>query len=269
MTLLLAIRAHAPLLLLLWLLLVVANTACDRSQPAGPSCGAPGTNTVLREGGCYCLAGHVLNDTGTGCVPEMPPVDTDGGVVALDDGGPPPEVDAGHVMGTLREVDTSDGTCGAGCAAVGFPCATSCDEGAGFASYGYYDWDYGWYRGVHQENLASCETTPASSWSDGSETYELGRLVCCCEIPEVTVVAARTSDTRTCDTICTDEGFAGCAGFAEWPNEDTTGGTLATYYRPETGSVTDVVMGCAANPPLTSDIAGAVRQLRDYRCACL
>lgn len=266
-------QPSTPVVFLVTLLIGFAAAGCDdraHGDPAGGACGAPGTNTVMLADGCYCLAGFVLNEAATGCVPESPAPTTDaggseadGGVAVMPDAGPTP------VPGTLREVDTSDGTCAAGCAAVGFPCATSCEEGAGFASYGYYDWDYGWYRGVHQENLAACGVTPDASWSDGSETYELGRLVCCCEIPEVHVVSARAMDTRTCDTICAESGYATCAEFAEWPNEDAHGGTLATYYRPETGSVTDVVMGCGANPPATDYIAGATRQLDGYRCGCV
>jgi hypothetical protein len=191
----------------------------------------------------------------------------DGGLgdgAVLDDGSMADT--APPIEGTMREVDAMD--CASGCASLGFPCATSCESGAGFASYGYYDWDYGWYVGVHQEDLAACDAVPAPTYSEAGETYELGRLVCCCEIPETTVVRARPGDDRTCDTVCADAGHDACADFHEWPSEDTNGGTIATYERPETGSVTYVVMGCGANPPATRRIAGADRYLRDYRCAC-
>ena len=251
------------------LLLGAGCQSRDRTGPGeGATCGAPGTNTVMLEDGCYCVVGHVLNASGDACVPEdgPAPVAPDGGVTP--DAGPP-ETDAGPMgVGTVREVDTSDGNCAAGCAAVGFPCTTTCEEGAGWASYGYYDWDYGWYRSVHTSDLASCEAVPAPSYSEAGTEYELGKLVCCCEIPEVTVVRAAPGESRTCTEICVDEGHGDCAEFQDWANEDAHGGTLATYYRAATGSVTDVVMGCGAIPPATRHIAGADRTLRDFRCAC-
>ena len=190
---------------------------------------------------------------------------SDAGVDAPSDAA---VVDAGRAEGTLREVDAPDGHCASGCADLGFPCTTICDGTAGFASYGYYDWDIGLYRSVHQEDFATCDDVPAATWSEGGETYEMGRQVCCCEVPAVDIVSARSGDDRTCTQICIDAGHTACADFHDWPSEDTNGGTRATYYRAATGSVTDVIMGCEANPPLTRRIAGAERTLRDYRCAC-
>ncbi len=140
--------------------------------------------------------------------------------------------------------------------------------GAGWVSYGYYDWDYGWYRSVHDEPFATCtEGAPYTEYREAGETYELGSMHCCCEIPEVTRRSGNVASPMTCDDICAAHGMA-CANFHEWPNEDASGGILATYYRAATGSVTDVVMGCGAIPPPTRRIANAERTLRNYSCAC-
>jgi serine/threonine protein kinase len=68
--------------------------------------------------------------------------------------------------------------------------------------------------------------------------------------------------------LCAGKGHAGCADFHQWQSTDGSGGELARYDRAETGSVTYVVMGCAAVPPPTKYIAGATRQLGAYTCAC-
>lgn len=262
-----------PFFSVLFLLALVAPTGCqsERQRPAttGLECGAEGTHTVLIEGTCYCEAGHVLASGGDRCEPDPVTADAatgaDAGAVTADaaiepDAGPPPE-------GTLRGVGTSVSTCAEGCAAVGFPCAATCEGTAGRASYGYYDWDYGWYRSVHSEDLASCDATWASSYdhTDG-ESYELGEVYCCCEIPDVSQVAG--VEGETCEQTCAARGFEGCASFHEWPGEDTAGGTLAAYERPSTGSVTYIVMGCDATPPAEDRIAGATRYLRSWECAC-
>lgn len=244
----------------------------ERERPTAPGteCGADGTNTVVVDGACYCRAGYVLAAGGDRCVlPDGPAGDAavaaDAGPLVGDDAGaadagPPPE-------GTLRGVGTSVSTCAEGCAAIGFSCTGTCEGTAGRASYGYYDWDYGWYRSVHSEDLASCDATWADTHdhTDG-ETYELGEVYCCCDIPEVSEIGG--VDGETCEETCAARGFEGCASFHEWPGEDTAGGTLATYERAATGSVTYIVMGCGATPPEEDYIAGATRTLRDWRCAC-
>jgi hypothetical protein len=251
--------------------LIASGCGLEPRTVAGPLCGDEGTHTVPTADGCRCEVGYRPNATRDACVIEETDVTPDAVVAdgGLDDGAvedTAPADTAPPIEGTMREVDAMD--CASGCANLGFPCATTCESGAGFASYGYYDWDYGWYVGVHQEDLSVCDAVPADSYSEAGETYELGRLVCCCEIPESHVVSSSPGDTRTCDSICADAGYDACAEFHEWPGEDVSGGTLATYERPETGSVTYVVMGCAADPPATRRIAGAERYLRDYRCAC-
>lgn len=257
-------------LLLLTVLVLAAGCGSERMRAAeGPTCGEDGTHTVLIDGTCYCEAGHVLAPSGDRCVPETTGADAameaDAGAEERVDAGPP---DAGPPPeGTLRGVGTSHATCAEGCAAIGFSCTGTCEGTVGRASYGYYDWDYGWYRSVHSEDLASCDATWADTYdhTDG-ETYELGEVYCCCDIPEVSVVSG--ADGETCEETCASRGFEGCASFHEWPSEDTSGGTLATYERPETGSVTYIVMGCGATPPEEDYIAGATRYLRDWDCAC-
>jgi len=189
--------------------------------------------------------------------------------MVLGDDAAAPDAPAPEVPGTLRGVGTSQPSCAAGCAAIGFPCVTTCEGRAGRASYGYYDWDYGWYRETTSADLASCDDAAAPTQRDAEGmTRDLGEVYCCCAIPEVTVVTAPASNDRACRDVCTDRGLGACAEFHEWPGEDYAGGTLATYERPETGSVTYVVMGCDAIPPATDYIAGATRYLRDYDCAC-
>jgi hypothetical protein len=220
----------------------------------------------MLESGCFCIADHELAPTGDRCVPIGGAAD---GGVDVDAGS----VDGGHdagplAPGTIREVPRSSADCAMACAELGFPCTTTCEEGAGWASYGYYDWDYGWYRSVHQESLATCvDGAPFSEWTEAGETYELGAMYCCCEIPEVTTRPGSAAAPRTCDDICADDGLA-CAGFHEWPSDEGVGGLIATYYRAATGSVTYIVMGCGAIPSATRRIANAERTLRDYRCAC-
>lgn len=254
------------------LLLAFLVSGCrerDRGMD-GPACGDPGTHTVVvPPDGCVCEAGYVPNATGSACVlaatPDAMTPDTMGDAGAPDatpDAPPPPP------PGTLREAAEEGIDCAAGCAAIGFPCTTTCDATAGFASYGYYDWDFGLYRTVHQQDLLACDDVPAPTHSEEGETYEIGRQVCCCALPEITTVSSLPADDRTCTQICADAGHGACADYHDWPNESANGGTLASYYRPATGSIAHVVMGCEANPPPMRRIAGADRELRDYRCAC-
>lgn len=240
----------------------------DTPMRGGFECGAAGTNTVLIDGTCFCLEGHVIAASGDRCVPaDEVPLD-DGGTVDPVDAGTP---DGGDALrpGTLRGVGTSHGTCAAGCASIGFSCTTTCEPGAGRASYGYYDWDYGWYRETTSVDLATCDARPDATRTDpAGEVRELGEVYCCCDIPETTTITAPRTNDQTCTAVCASAGYAGCADFAEWSGEEANGGALAAYERPETGSITYVVYGCEAVPRREANIAGATRYLSYYDCAC-
>ena len=229
------------------------NIACGQSQCVAGIAGyrCVGENTaVVNAHACR------IDDAGVSRIDADKPRKEDAG-----------EPDAGLPPGMLRGVGTSHATCAEGCTSIGFSCVPTCEDSAGLLSYGYYDWDYGLYRAVHTESLEHCDATPSETYdhSDG-ETYELSKVFCCCDIPEVSIVNGVVGET--CAQTCMSRGHSDCAEFHEWPGEEANGGTLVTYSRPETGSTTKVVMGCEATPPAERRIAGALRYLSYWSCAC-
>jgi len=174
--------------------------------------------------------------------------------------------------GQETTIDETAPTCAAACDALGVGCAASCDIGAGIASYGYFDWDFGIVRTVDSRSMDTCDSSIPESVVFEGDSYELANLTCCCAIPPVTRVAGNPAAPASCDDVCAGAGYDGCGDFYDWQSGGTngleTGGVFMTYFRAATGSVGYWIDTCAHEPRPTKTSGSVVRTLSNYTCAC-
>jgi hypothetical protein len=174
---------------------------------------------------------------------------------------------------TKGDIDTHS-ACAAVCQSKGATCSTTCDKiGAGQAKYGYVN-KYGWYTIVKTVDLADCQHAPAKSETHDSKSHDLATWYCCCDLPEphkITKASGDMNNIQSCDGVCNGVGKA-CDSKHNWgsaiPGQPNIGGIKAWYHRTETGGSSYVYTSCGFVPPLQKKVAGFMRTLMGYTCAC-
>lgn len=168
---------------------------------------------------------------------------------------------------TVKCDDDKHATCAAACQAKGASCSSACAGiGAGKASYGYYDWTYGWTKVVTSIKLPDCGQTPDKKTTHQGKEYQLAYWYCCCEMPVVTTVKGDMSNLQSCNAICAAAGKT-CYPHHKW-SSGKTGGMKMWYQRQSTGGSAYLYGGCSGAPKPRVTYAGAERDLMSYTCAC-
>lgn len=168
---------------------------------------------------------------------------------------------------TVKCNDDTYATCAAACQAKAASCSAACvDVGAGKASYGYYDWNYGLTKVVTSVKLPDCNQTPDKKTTHQGKEYELAYWYCCCEMPVVTTVPGDMSNLQSCSATCAAKGKT-CYPHHKW-SSGKTGGIKMWYQRQSTGGSAYLYGACDGAPKPQVKYAGAMRDLMSYTCAC-